>query len=267
MANHHLEPRRNITYETGARNEFVRAVKRHLPQEALEQLVALPADQLVQEWATRWRVNAPCVVEEATSWRDLGRSYGLRRLILSDGYTGFDPLLLRDWRAALRELNALPVESTWLENPLALFRPDCIKGARANALNANGSLKPLQDMESLSRTFSEQVFANESVLAPIAADPSRESRVDFIGRCQCHWDARVARAHGLGFTRTSPRPSLRQHAEWLARYQVQLESYGTLARSARADLQTVREAVRRTADLVALPLRPAQKGGRPRQKP
>lgn len=56
-----------------------------------------------------------------------------------------------------------------------------------------------------------------------------------------------------------------EHFEWLARYQVGGESYTKISHSCQAELHTVQEAIRRTADLISLPLRKQSKSGRPKK--
>jgi hypothetical protein len=66
----------------------------------------------------------------------------------------------------------------------------------------------------------------------------------------------------LGWASTRQKRKL-QHFEWLARYQVQHWSYERIRREYNVrERKTVEDAVKRTAELVGLPLRPA-KGGRP----
>jgi hypothetical protein len=268
MQQPHLEPAKNITHKTDARNEFVRAVFVFLPAAAFDQLAALRTAQKVREWAQRWRVNAPCVVKEATFRWAHARSRGMASLS-GWHWVGLDPRLLERWRGELRALNALPVDTTGLENPIALFTSDWLTAARAETFDTNGAVRPIEEMEtgSLGTAYRDHVLENPSVLAPIAADPLRESQADFLSRARCHWDARVARADKRRCSRSSSRPALRDHVRWLALYQVRTESYAALARAADVDVQTVREAVRQVAALIPIRLRPRSKGGRPRHKP
>jgi hypothetical protein len=266
MQQPHFEPSKGVTHRTDAKNEFVRRVYSHLPARAIEEFSLLPSARAVGEWAKRWRVNAPCVVKDATSrWAQV-RSRGGARLT-GWHWEGADPSLVEKWRDELRALNALPVDTVGLENPVALFTREWIRTGRAEAFEASGVLTPKKEMKDAGLDYCDRVLANPSVRAPIAADPLRESLTDFLERARCHWDARAACASKRGFTATSPRPSLLQHADWLARYQVCGESYRAIARTARRDIQAVREAVSKTAALVSIRLRRPDKGGRPKRKP
>jgi len=62
----------------------------------------------------------------------------------------------------------------------------------------------------------------------------------------------------------APRKSAAEHFEWLVRYQVLGDSYRAIADDVGRDVQTVREAIDSTCRLIGIPLRPPEKGGRPK---
>ena len=111
------------------------------------------------------------------------------------------------------------------------------------------------------------------VLAPIAANPIRESRDDFLKRAVNHWNARadevddVLPASGQSVKAPASRPELRRHIDWLIRYQVKGESWAQVATDPIAvSHDTVRVEVQRLARLLDLKLRPGRPRGRPRRK-
>jgi hypothetical protein len=174
-----------------------------------------------------------------------------------------------EWWAELRELNALPVATTFLEDVVASFASSCIEEARAQVLDANGALGP-EPRDPVAKAFRRRVYENKAVLAPIAADPVRESRENFLARARNHFDARAVRGKTLGYRKVSPKPSLlTTHLDWLVRFQLKGEAFAQIAAACGSvgTRQTVDAAVRSLARLLELTLRPTPRGGaRPRPR-
>lgn len=111
-------------------------------------------------------------------------------------------------------------------------------------------------------------------IPPIGANPARETRGEFLNRAAEHWEARAARLESFGFKRMSEPRDLAIHCEWIARYQIGVESFASIAThrpypdhaASTVDRKTVEEAVKRAAPLLRLNLRPRGKGGRPRKR-
>ena len=105
--------------------------------------------------------------------------------------------------------------------------------------------------------------SRDARVVPIEGFPEREFRSDFMARAQAHWKHRCGTLESRGWvavpTKTEPK-----HFEWLARYQCGGESLGAIARSVNdCDVVTISSAVKATARLLGLRLRPPAKGGRP----
>ena len=64
---------------------------------------------------------------------------------------------------------------------------------------------------------------------------------------------------------TTPGHKINEHCEWLARYQVNRETFSEIARSVGMSRQSVTEATKNVALLLDLPLRSATPGGRPKK--
>jgi hypothetical protein len=110
----------------------------------------------------------------------------------------------------------------------------------------------------------------EPTVGPIAAIPEFETRVQFLRRAQAHYDARVkmvkTRHPAVGATRIRAKRAQR-HFEWLVRFQINGETFGSIARRSRTDVRSVSGAVREIANLIALELHATRRGGRPRKNP
>ncbi len=74
-----------------------------------------------------------------------------------------------------------------------------------------------------------------------------------------------AQARAAGDVPTPVKTTGRSHFVWLARYQVKGETYAEIARSVRKHPQTVKDAVRETAETIVLDLRDPDPPGRPRR--
>ena len=269
-------------------------------------------------------------------WRSLSEQF-------TDSYRG--PKVPSAWRKKLRELNALPIDTAWLddvlESPIEPIAggPDEQFRDRAKRLAASGPMgqkmaarltgtlqrhggsvqgaaprlqrhlerlrRPLANLRRQGRldddTFgwvrvlaaivhdvdATQQAAEEAraaalrqprVLAPVGADPVRESLTQFLRRARNHWHARtvdvdtIAHQLGLTFKAAYARAAQSQHIRWLVRYQVHRESYEAIGKQpchkddVHASPHTVRLEVRRLAAQLELTLRSGRPRGRPRKK-
>ena len=268
-------------------------------------------------------------------WRSLSEQF-------PDSYRG--PDVPSAWRKKLRELNALPMDTAWLddvlESPIDPIAdgPDKQFRDRAQRLAASGPrgqkmaarltailqrhggrvadaapqlqryLERLRralanlpsqgrldddtlgwvqvlaaivhDVDALQQAVEEARAAalrQPRVLAPIGADPMRESLTQFRRRATNHWHARTVDvdtiAHQLGLTPKAAyaRAAQSQHIRWLVRYQVHRESFEAIGKQPRhaddvhASPHTVRLEVRRLAAQLELARRPGRPRGRPRK--
>ena len=139
----------------------------------------------------------------------------------------------------------------------------------------------VHDVDALQQAMEEARAAalrQPRVLAPVGADPMRESLTQFQRRATNHWHARavdvdtIAHQLGLTFKAAYTRAAQSQHIRWLVRYQVHRESFETIAKQPRhkddvhASPHTVRLEVRRLAAQLELTLRAGRLRGRPRKK-
>ena len=127
------------------------------------------------------------------------------------------------------------------------------------------------------RRLAPQRCRQPRVLAPVGADPMRESLTQFRRRATNHWHARTVDvdtiAHQLGLTPKAAyaRAAQSQHIRWLVRYQVHRESFEAIGKQPRhaddvhASRHTVRLEVRRLAAQLELTRRPGRPRGRPRK--
>ena len=269
-------------------------------------------------------------------WRSLSEQF-------TDSYRG--PEVPSAWRKRFRALNALPIDTAWLDDvldspidPIA-DGPDKQFRDRAQRLAASGPRgqkmadkltamlqrhggsvqgaaprlqrhlerlrRPLanlrrqgrldddmlgwvqvlaaivHDVDALQQAVEEARAAalrQPRVLAPVGADPMRESLTQFQRRATNHWHARAvdvdAIAHQLGLTLKAAyaRAAQSQHIRWLVRYQVHKESFEAIGKRPRheddvhASPDTVRLEVQRLAAQLELTLRPGRPRGRPRKK-
>ena len=138
----------------------------------------------------------------------------------------------------------------------------------------------VHDVDALQQAMEEARAAalrQPRVLAPVGADPMRESLTQFRRRATNHWHARTVDvdtiAHQLGLTPKAAyaRAAQSQHIRWLVRYQVHRESFDAIGKQPRheddvhASRHTVRLEVRRLAAQLELTLRPGRPRGRPRK--
>ena len=260
-------------------------------------------------------------------WRSLSEQF-------PDSYRG--PDVPSAWRKKLGELNALPIDTAWLddvlESPIEPIAggPDEQFRDRAKRLAASGPMGQkmadelaatlqrhggsvqgaapqlqrdlerwrqgrldddtlgwvkvlaaiVDDVDAMPQAVEEARAAalrQPRVLAPVGADPMRESLAQFLRRAKNHWHARTvdvdAIAHQLGLTLKAAYASAAQsqHIRWLVRYQIHQESFEAIGKQPRhkddvhASPHTVRLEVRRLAAQLELTRRPGRPRGRPRK--
>ena len=261
-------------------------------------------------------------------WRSLSEQF-------TDSYRG--PKVPSAWRKKMRELNALPIDTAWLddvlESPIEPIAdgPDEQFHDRVQRLAASGPMgqkmadelaatlerhagsvqgaapQLQRDLERwragrldddtlgwvrvlaaiVDDVDARQQAAEEAraaalrqprVLAPVGADPMRESLAQFQRRAKNHWHARtvdvdtIAQQLGLTFKAAYARAAQSQHIRWLVRYQVHRESYEAIGTQpchkddVHASPHTVRLEVSRLAAQLELTLRSGRPRGRPRKK-
>lgn len=186
--------------------------------------------QSLKDWAARHRLACPWVEEAVRAslakWRE-DATWLERRIILPAGGPDFDTVT-----GALEQLKS-PPRLTGLHIPLPEFNP--IAWSQAEYIRL------VQDIAGdVARAYSEAVlsqYGKEGWTQP----PVKRKR-------------------------TGNNPYL--HFDWLIRYQVEGCSYSKLAKEYLEDrllVSTVRDSVKKTAELIGLPLR-TQSPGRPRKE-
>ena len=158
----------------------------------------------------------------------------LKRLA-SCGKSG--PRLADGFKSSLREAGGLQ-DTARLHRRLALLRRPLANLQNRRRLHSDiphwlGSIsKILNDADTLRQLVADaraKALKQPRVLAPIAADPTRESREHFLKRAANHWSARdteadeVLRESGQSVSAPAPKPNM-QHIDWLIRHQVKGES-------------------------------------------
>ena len=219
-----LEPERGAVRRAHAERLFVEAVLRHLPEEARSELNVIP-EEGVPEWARRWHLDCPCVIGWATS-------HVVMRQTMPDaeaGPMGFGYEPRKMMPSVLDEANDSILDPSGL---------DLLHLGRARDPHPERSPKAL------------------------AADPLHESRESFLRRAAAHWSARADLARAHGFVPIEPAPSLRQHCDWLVRYQLG-EAFDQIADSDNATVDAVKKALGSLRRILSLP--PRRGRGRPRR--
>ena len=234
-----------------AEGALIIAAQRALSKNAFGELFACDSISDVRRWARRWNVDAPAFIRHADELRHLhvaeeeqaSIATGARRL---DTWHGGRPT---EWTEVLSRLDRLP---------LSILRESLSERI------ATGHLKEYKNTA---------LAHDDSVLAPLAADPSVETKRDFLARAGEHYVARDLRlnevARAVGFSPIAARraPQLHRHIDWLVRFNVQGRHFQDIARDAKLGVggeERVRVAVNRLARLLKLRLRPLN-AGRPRK--
>jgi len=250
-----LEPIPGYAQFNDAQVTFLGALNREIPAIAFEELRKLthwnPEDDPlnVEAWAKKWGVKAPFVERAAREIVDDERRHPSGRLPQFPVSRSHG--LPQSWRHELAVLNKLPVEFVRLDDGIA-----------SGTMQVPGSSPGT--WSTVSAPF-EHLLQQEHVLAPIATDPARESRANFLERADHHWEARAMQGQRDGLTPVTPQPELLQHVRWLLHYQVKQIPYATIARDAGRTVDAVRKAVTRLAKQLDLELR-VKPRGRPRQR-
>lgn len=234
-----LDPKKGLAQRAAAEMAFLIALNAHLPVDAFRELHSLKP-QGIPRWLKKWNVNAPCVKASAAAIVTVARRRGPGLRVLPVAFVvSYRRELPRDWRVEVSRLNALPMDS-WLEDVVGTV-----------AEHASNKL-PAAEREQLNQWLAaerEKLLSDDRVLAPIAADPMRESREGFLNRADNHWNARMKRARAMGGIDTAPKPQTYDHADWLAR-NLCGESIQRIGDSVFRRRQAVAEGIRTIADLV-----------------
>jgi hypothetical protein len=227
----------------------------------------------VRQWAEKWEVDAPCILELALAWCEGGWTEGTT----TASYRG--PEIPTEWFEQLQKLNSLPVDARWLETGLENIMPDGERRAALGTLN-----KPRADLPDDTRPeqWRAQRVRNERederkrylrdvlpdqrarlldrdhALAPLGADPLRESELHFIERARIHFEARVRAGERLGFTVVNPKPKLDEHMDWLIRFQLDGKTRDAIANSSNVVRRAVDQAIHDLAVLLDLRLRTSE---------
>jgi hypothetical protein len=159
------QPKNRARDSASAKTAFVLAVKQRLPPEAFERLRReIPEEPCA--WAKRLNLNAQCVIDEAESIARLAREH-----FFSDGDDVEVDRAVPD-----------PEPVAWLEEL-----------GRVDALPRSITRQSVSDRvarDYLSDYRSRQLVDDAEVLAPLSANPRRESRQHFLRRALDHFEAR-----------------------------------------------------------------------------
>jgi len=251
-------PSRPVTAkQRAAEDAFVRAVQQRLPPRAREALLRLRGPKNVPRWASKWRIDAPCVIAFATELRELAASLPRadRKALINGDLTLALSVeqgdVRRRWGMEIQRLDRLRI-SVRRERLVDRMAPQAREAFRR-----------------------EQLASDDQSLAPVSADPSHESKARFLERATDHYDARTARFNerwsvdGSEVAMERVAPQLRRHIEWLARFQLG-ESCRQIAQqepqNAAVDPMTVRKGITRAAALIGLLTLRQETVGRPRRQ-
>ncbi len=199
-----LESWTGAVYVAAAKTAFVCAVQKRLPDEARAELDAIDqfaGERAVAEWARRWNIGYPCVIEWASGDVFMRRSDG-GRFRGDEGHPY--KLVSLAWGATI-------ADEWW----------DVMEKWNDTKLTAGGD-DP--------RDFGK-VRERHATTSPIAANPLAESRKSFLARAGVHWDARVKKAGKMGYKPARDPRKIEAHAEWLARNLLLGESAEQIAES------------------------------------
>ena len=250
------QPHQNAAKDARAADAFVIEAWRALSKEAIAELLELGDSSAVKDWARRWAVDAPCMIEHGTSLLALHLTAAERNDLIEQSLSinsAKGTELPGEWLLELQGLDGLPLD-----------------GLREMRYVSPAEWTPA------GRAGLDQSLANDDLaLAPLSADPISETKEHFARRAEAHFNARRLRLGSLVSAQTINRcgppkqsPELAKHVGWLVRFQVTGESISEIAESAGshdyADARrTIDRGVRRLASLIGLQLRRTTQG-RPR---
>jgi hypothetical protein len=261
---------RGDVHAAEAESLFVSLVNGVLPAEAFVELRGLLAAEEVEDWATKWRVNLPCVLRQARSFVAFAQLHPGSVDFLEDlGDIYIGPLATPAWSEHVNALDRLPVDQVWREDVLRNVLSETEAAKQLDALSdvpftedPTVTYHPNREHARFLREelalIREQRLDQESVLAPISADPFRESRESFLARASNHWKARVLHAQRFGLRHVSTRANLARDVGWLVRYHVLEQSLSEIAQGPPiVEKNAVDKAIRRVAPLVGFVLSPS----------
>lgn len=222
-----------------AQNVFVREAWSALPPKARRQLFSRRTETELL-WATRWQVNAPCMVSHARELRALQASFP-------------DEPLGRKLRRGLMRIDvriSVPPPPGWLAE---LERLDRLRDWRLS-----DKVVPSQALDEYSR---RKLADDEDLLARPGLNPDIETDEEYLQRAAAHCRARRLRFQRFVPSGRPPKPSpkLNQHIEWLVAFQVRGTDVAAIARHAglvgAAGQARVRKTLHGVARLIGLVLR------------
>jgi hypothetical protein len=135
------------------------------------------------------------------------------------------------------------------------------------------------DSDSQRETAGAKICVQFPDLPPLTFDPveyyptaetAREFKTRALNDFEQALDQYITRVHDYYDRRGSwPRPKIVElremdHFKWLIRYQVEMQSYGRIARGSGRERKSIETAVKRLAGLIELPLRSPSPPGRPK---
>ena len=263
-----LESAKGLRHAADARSAFIDALQRDLPAAAFHEVTGIDNSnlRLVQAWAIKWHINAPCVLEAVAAW-----SEGFRVSHWAP------PPVPEQWRQRLGELSGraahtraysdlTPVISKREEHlertKLAKSRELAEATEHPHGAHAAERVEQFLDQNLPHLQQQASLRAHEYALSPVSADPVAESEQEFLARAHLHWTAMFAEATRVGITAETraPRESARD-LSWLIGFQIHGRRYHDIAAASGASSEdTVRTAVERFARLIQLELRRQPKG-------
>lgn len=178
---------------------FLEILQQRLPSKVIAELDSEPMTrEAVRRWASSHGINVPCVVE-AYLWCCAG-GWSQSPDLHIKSWTG--PERTRRWDFLVLTGDQRPPQRvTNLEADELVFRwavqqPPVEKASPASYWAAKGF--PCQNTTSLVPRIALEAIARRR--APVACDPMRETREDFMRRAGEHWDARELDAKYLELT-------------------------------------------------------------------
>jgi hypothetical protein len=248
-----LEGEKGANHYAAVTTAFIRDIQQHLPREAFEEISRLQSADIPQ-WADKWFVHAPCVLEYARSWCAGGWDPDWT----SESRSG--PSIPKRWFDELKRLNALSIDPS-ITHVLETFITDGERRARLGSLKSLPPNDPRRAAEpflkkELPKRTSERL-RQDVALKPIGADPFLESEQDFLKRARVHFQARVLRARDLGYSIVSVTPKLEDQMNWLIQYQLHGKRRELIAKESHVVRQAVDRAIRQLARVLDLRLRPS----------
>ncbi len=190
-----------------AEQAFIGHLNVILRDDSLQQLRQIPATHdAIDKWLTLHHVNAPCVRDAAWTIVMGVRSQHITAISgrpeLHSGYNG--DRAPDAWALEYERMNTLPVDTS-LTRKIASE-----KHARARGVTVDVA-------------FIRRAQQEDTVTAPVAADPIREDLGQFLARAEHHFLGRESVARRLcgGGEPNAPVPKLKKYVGWLVKRRFQ----------------------------------------------